>query len=123
MLRKPVLNLSERIKELRSQRGWSQDRLAEKVGVSRPSVTQWESGVTKNIKNETLVGLAAAFDMSVDELLTGHRSIREPAAAYFSNDEEELLSRYRSLSADDRIRVLAILNALASISSGEHQTS
>ncbi len=38
------MTLGEQIKELRLQRGMSQEKLAESMGVSRQAVTKWESG-------------------------------------------------------------------------------
>ena len=38
--------LSDRILELRRQRGWSQEELAERMEVSRQEVSKWESGQT-----------------------------------------------------------------------------
>ena len=38
--------LGERLKALRNQIGFSQEMVAERVGVSRQAVTKWESGQT-----------------------------------------------------------------------------
>lgn len=40
------MTLSEKILMLRKQKGWSQEELAEQLGVSRQSVSKWESGVS-----------------------------------------------------------------------------
>ena len=37
--------LAEKISEERKKNGWSQEELAEKLSVSRQSVSKWESGV------------------------------------------------------------------------------
>lgn len=37
--------IAEKIVELRKGRGWSQEQLAEQLGISRQSVSKWESGV------------------------------------------------------------------------------
>ena len=39
--------LAERISEERKKNGWSQEELAEKLSVSRQSVSKWESGVSQ----------------------------------------------------------------------------
>lgn len=39
--------LSEKIVKLRKKNGWSQEELAEKLGISRQSVSKWESGVSQ----------------------------------------------------------------------------
>lgn len=40
------MNIAERIQHLRKQRGYSQEELADKVGVSRQAVSKWKSGVS-----------------------------------------------------------------------------
>ena len=42
------MTLSEKILSLRSQKGLSQLELAEKLEVSRQSVSKWETGVSHN---------------------------------------------------------------------------
>ena len=39
--------LAEKISEERKKNGWSQEELAEKLSVSRQSVSKWESGVSQ----------------------------------------------------------------------------
>jgi len=60
-----------RIKELRSQKGISQQRLAELLDVSRPTISQMENGERK-ISAEELDCLAKIFNISVDSLLKRH---------------------------------------------------
>lgn len=60
--------IGSRIKELRSQKGISQQRLAELLGVSRPTISQMESGERK-ISAEELDALADIFNISADSLL------------------------------------------------------
>ena len=38
--------LAEKIMELRKKNGWSQEELAEKIHVSRQSVSKWESSAS-----------------------------------------------------------------------------
>lgn len=37
------MNLGEKIKECRKQAGFSQERLAERINVSRQAITKWET--------------------------------------------------------------------------------
>ena len=39
-----MMNISDKIQILRHDKEWSQDDLAEKLNVSRQSVSKWESG-------------------------------------------------------------------------------
>ena len=52
------------ILELRTQKGMSQDELAEKVFVSRQAVSRWENGETVP-NTETLKLLSKVFDLSL----------------------------------------------------------
>ena len=55
------------ILELRTQKGMSQDELAEKVFVSRQAVSRWENGETVP-NTETLKLLSKEFDVSINTL-------------------------------------------------------
>lgn len=41
------MKLSEKIYYCRKQAGWSQEVLADRVGVSRQAVSKWETGVSQ----------------------------------------------------------------------------
>ena len=61
--------LSENLWTLRKINGFSQEDVAEKIGVSRQAVAKWENGTTTpDISN--CVALARLYDVTVDELLT-----------------------------------------------------
>ena len=60
--------LSEKIINLRKSRGWSQEELAERLDVSRQSVSKWESGVS-NPELDKIVAMSTLFGVSTDYLL------------------------------------------------------
>lgn len=58
--------LADKIMNLRKQNGWSQEQLAEELGVSRQSVSKWESGMSipdldKILKMSTLFGVSTDY--------------------------------------------------------------
>ena len=69
--------LSERIALLRKQSGWSQEELAERLNVSRQSVSKWESGVSQPELDKVLA-LSELFGVSTDFLLKGELAEPEP---------------------------------------------
>ena len=62
------MNLSKKIYELRKASGMSQEQLAEKINVSRQSISKWESGESSP-EIERLIELSNVFDVSTDYLL------------------------------------------------------
>ena len=62
------------ILKLRTQRGMSQDELAEKIMVTRQAVSRWENGETKQ-NTETLKLLSREFDVSINTLLGEPRKL------------------------------------------------
>ena len=61
--------LAKRVKEFRNQKGWSQQKLAEKTGLSFNTITKIEQGVGNSPTLKTLLKLADAFGVTLDELM------------------------------------------------------
>jgi transcriptional regulator with XRE-family HTH domain len=59
--------LAQRIKALRNRKGYSQEELAEKTGLSLRTIQRIENGETEP-RGDSLKRLAAAFDVSPDEI-------------------------------------------------------
>lgn len=59
---------AERIKALRTARGWTQAELARRLGITRNGVNSWEQGLSMP-SPAFLVELAKAFSVSTDYLL------------------------------------------------------
>ncbi|WP_107839134.1 helix-turn-helix domain-containing protein [Metasolibacillus meyeri] len=67
---------SERLKQEREKKGWSQAELAEKIHVSRQSVSKWETG--KNYPSiEVIIELSDLFGITIDELLRSDEELKE----------------------------------------------
>jgi transcriptional regulator with XRE-family HTH domain len=60
--------LAQNIKKLRNQRKLSQEELAKKAGVTYSTLIKLESGVNKNPTIKTIQQIAAALQVSLDEL-------------------------------------------------------
>lgn len=61
------MTINEKIYELRRQSGLTQEQLAEKLNVSRQSVSKWETGVSVP-DLERLIALSELFGVSLNEL-------------------------------------------------------
>lgn len=62
---------SDNLQRLRKQKGWSQEQLAEAIGVTRQTVSKWELGSTTP-ELEKLLALSRLLQVSLDEL-TGNQ--------------------------------------------------
>ena len=89
------------LKSLRSERGLTQEQLAEMVNVSRRSVSRWETG--SNLPDlDVLMELADYYNVELRELLDGERKseqmdqvLKETAlkVAEYSNEEKKRITK------------------------------
>lgn len=101
--------IGEKLYQLRRARGFSQEQLAERIGVSRQTISKWEGGLsTPDL--EKLIALADCFEISLDSL------VRESANPL----QEEVPEASTSAAADsaEQIRritgfVLLLLGAVS----------
>ena len=66
----------------------SQEQLAEAVGVSRQTVSQWEKGVMSP-KTESMLELCRLFGVSCDYLLSGEENLTH-SSAYMAQSTQEI---------------------------------
>lgn len=77
------MSLAENLQYLRAREGVTQEQLAERLDVSRQSVSKWESGASFP-EMDTLLKLCDMFHVDMDTLLRGsvERSLSEDSAGY-----------------------------------------
>ncbi len=85
------MEFNEKLQELRKQKGFTQEELADVLFVSRAAVSKWESG--RGYPNiDSLKAIAKFFSISIDELLSGDELL---TAVQQDNKKRE--SRFRDL--------------------------
>ena len=62
--------MGEKIRKRRIELNMTQAELAERLGVSRVQVSYLETGARKVVKVGTLMAIASALDISIDELFS-----------------------------------------------------
>lgn len=69
--------IGENLKSFRRKKGWSQQKLAEAAGLSYVTITKIEQGRAKKPTIQSMVKLADALGVTLDELVgrTGPRKI------------------------------------------------
>jgi len=98
--------LAETIVQLRKQAGWSQEELADKLGVSRQAISKWESAQSVPDLNRILE-MSRLFGVSTDILLKddlGPDFISENPPTEL-NDTDEPLRKVTMAEANDYISV------------------
>lgn len=95
------MEFNNRLYELRKQKGLSQEELANKVNVSRQTVSKWEIG-DSTPDMEKLIALSDLFDISLDELMVG----KVPTAAESVTKQSELANviEEKVLTPENKVR-------------------
>lgn len=76
------MTFAEKLIELRKSRGWSQEELGDKLGVTRQTVSKWELGSTTP-EMEKIAAMSELFSITTDELIKG----TAPQQATISEDK------------------------------------
>jgi len=87
---------SQRMKELRKERGLTQDELSKLSGISFPTISRYENGQRDEPKLTILKTLANYFDVTIDYLV-GDTDIKE---TNFTSDEIGRI--FNNLDDDDK---------------------
>ncbi len=96
------MELSEKIQQLRKEKGWTQEQLAEMIFVSRTAVSKWESG-RGYPSLDYLKSISKLFEVSIDDLLSGEELIR-----IAESDSREKKDRLRTV-------VFGIIDCMAAL--------
>lgn len=102
------MTTGEMIKKLRKERGFTQEELGNMIGVGKAAINKYETGIVVNLKRSTISNLAQALHVS-PVLLLDDSDVDDS----FSDEEERLLSAYRSADQAAREYALMILESSA----------
>ncbi len=80
------IEIANRLVNLRKENGFSQEQLAEKIGVSRQAVSKWERSEASP-DTDNIILLARLYNVSLDELLRTEDDI--PSAELTDDDSSE----------------------------------
>ncbi len=108
-----TVKIGKFLKELRKEKGYTQETLGEKVGVTNKTVSRWETG-TYMPPVECLVLLSDIYDVSINEIVAGQRLSKTE----FNEAAEENLSDALQLSENaykQREKRLTIIMAISTI--------
>ena len=96
------MTFSDKLIALRRKAGWSQEELAERLNVSRQSVSKWE-GAQSMPDIDKIVQLSSLFSVTTDYLLKD-----EQAEPEYTKDDTSPLPRIKALTTAYWLVVVAI---------------
>ena len=97
------------LKDLRKEKGVTQEQLAEVLGVSNRSISRWENGV--NMPDlDLLVELAKYYDVEIGEILDGERKVTD-----MDKKTEDTLMKVAEYNNEERSHLTKRINIILSI--------
>jgi transcriptional regulator with XRE-family HTH domain len=104
------MKTAEKIRQLRIEKGLSQEALGELVGVKKAAINKYETGRVVNIKKSMLVKLADALGVLPAALLDD-----VDGQAVYSSDEQCLIELYRKLNETGRQKIVSYTEDLVAL--------
>ena len=100
------IKIGEFLKELRKEKGLTQEQLADKLLVSRRTVSRWETG--SNMPDlDMLVELADLYEVDLREIFNGRRRDQE-----MDKELKETVMQVAEYSTDEKAKMLKRFNLL-----------
>jgi len=103
-----------RIRQVRKAKGWSQDELAKKCGISMSFLGHIERG-TRIMSLETFVSICSALDAHADELLWGVAYPSEAVLDMWRAPQQMAESELKKKEADSYSMYIRIMKSVAEI--------
>ena len=94
------IEIAQRLQKLRKENGYSQEELADKLGISRQAVSKWERAESSP-DTDNLIILARLYNMSLDELLYDNESTEEIKERVMDKEDSKKETNSISLTDDE----------------------
>ena len=85
--------IAERLQKIRKEHGYSQEQLADELGVSRQAVSKWERGEASP-DTDNLIALARLYGISIDYLLFEKTADAVNESSPAESSQEQKARRY-----------------------------
>ena len=86
------MNAGEKIKALRTDRGYTLEELGKKVGVGKSTVRKWETGLISNMGRDKIAKLSEVFNVSPDYFVND--DIEDVEQALLPEDNPEIMELF-----------------------------
>lgn len=92
------MQMQDRIKEQRIKKGYTQEELANKLGLQKSAIAKYENGRVENIKRSIILKMSEILECTPCYLLGFENPIVASPAPVLSTDEQDLVDGYRQLN-------------------------
>ena len=99
------MTVGERIQDLRKKKGYSQEKLATHLNMSRRAVAKWEQNVCEP-SLDCLISMAELFEVDLDYLITG--KVTEEKAEETIREKETIIIKEKDRLFDKKDIILLI---------------
>lgn len=103
------MEMGERIKRLRIERGMTQEELGKAVGLQRAAINKYEKGIVESIKRTTIIKLAEVLN-TTPSYLVGYEDDEE--ISELTAIQEELMEKIYELTPDNQRTLIGIVETL-----------
>ena len=100
-----TIEIADRLLKLRKKSGLSQEELADKLGISRQSVSKWERAEASP-DTDNLICLAKIYGVSLDELLSTDEDVDTIVKEQVKEDKKESRGNTVTLEDDEGQKVV-----------------
>lgn len=108
------MDFNNRLYQLRKQKGFSQEELANRLNVSRQTISKWEVG-DSTPDMEKLVAISDLFGVSLDNLVTGKEDEPQPATTATTKSEFVTVLNEKVLTSENKSKAKSILKIVGII--------
>lgn len=105
------MNIGEKLFELRKEKNLSQEDVAERLNVTRQTVSKWETNQSTP-DFDKIVPLCELFEISTEELLTGKKA-EEPIKEEYQSEERQEKEEEKPLTKEEAKKKSAEVVSLA----------
>jgi transcriptional regulator with XRE-family HTH domain len=114
------LTMSEKIKMLRTQKGYTLEQVAQIVGVGKSTVRKWEVGIIENMRRDKIALLAQALG-TTPAYLMGWVEEESPRDTTITEGAKAILEAYRSLPEAARDKLTQLLVRFRALDPSEQE--
>ena len=104
------MSFGNKLKELRKEKGWSQDKLGEIVNMHSKHISKYELGLVKPT-SDAIIKIAKAFNVSTDYLLLEENTDELTSSEIKDNKLLDIFKELSRMDDKDKEAIISVLDA------------